>query len=185
MSDTLLSTASMSNDRQRIRQIKHHLKLLKFELHLIESYNHRQPLDTSINSQLTTLLSYEENLFPILPCKKPKAGRLHSTTNNEYRKKSKKSLFAASARATSTPKSSPRQNKISLKPYHTSTPRRSHRHSTALDIQANNNFPVQCILYDKDYEKRQQHKCRHSAVPFSKRSILPRLHQIEENAQWI
>jgi len=146
---------------------------------MIESHNTIQPLNISINSQLTTI-SHEENFCPYLSSKK-KPPILHSTTNNEYRrKKSKKFLFAASARATSTPKNSPIHNRISLKPHYTSTPRRNKRHST--NLPTNNIIPLKRLMYNKDYD---QHKRRHSAVPFSKRSILPRLHPIEENPQWI
>ena len=181
MSDTLfLFTTSMSNDRQRIRQIKCHINQLLSELRLMESDNHHHqpipPLNISISSQLTNL-SHQENFCPYLPSK-PKSGILHSTANQEYRsKRSKKFLFAASARATSTPKSSPIPNRILLHPHQTSTPRRSKRHSTALP--ANNLIPLKRLMYNKDYD---QHKRRHSAVPFSKR---PRLHAIEENPQWI
>ncbi|CAF0861476.1 unnamed protein product [Rotaria sordida] len=173
----------MSKDRQRIRQIKYHINQLLSELRMIESNNDIiQPLNISINSQLTTI-SHEENFCPYLSCKQ-KPVILHSTTNDECRKKSKKFLFAASARATSTPKNSPNHNRIKLKPHHTSTPRRTKRHSTALAIPPNNNniIPLKRLLYNKDYD---QYKRRHSAVPFSKRSILPRLHPIDENPQWI
>ncbi|CAF2619977.1 unnamed protein product [Rotaria sp. Silwood2] len=181
MTDTLLLTSTMSNDRQRIRQIKYHINQLLSELRIIESNNnHIQPLNISINSQLTTIL-HEENFCPYLSCKQ-KAAILHSTTNNQCRKKSKKFLFAASARATSTPKTSPNHYRIILKPHHTSTPRRSKRHSTPLALSPNNIIPLKRLLYNKDYA---QHKRRHSAVPFSKRSILPRLHPIDENQQWI
>lgn len=176
MTDTLLVlTPTMANSRQRIRQIKYHINQLYSEWHMIESdSNHHQPLNISINSQVTTI-SQEENLCPYLTCKKTPAV-LHSTKNNEYRKtKSKKFLFAASARATSTPKSSPVHIRMSLKPHQTSTPRRNKRHSTAL--QTNNIIPLKRLMYNKD---RNQNKRRHSAVPFSKR-----LHPIEENPQWI
>jgi hypothetical protein len=182
MSDTLLLlTTMMPNDRQRIRQIKCHINQLLSELRMIESENHQSipPLNISINSQLTSL-SHEENFCQYLSSKQ-KPAILHSTTNQEYRiKKSKKFLFAASARATSTPKSSPVHNRILLQPHQTSTPRRTKRHSTALPT--NNIIPLKRLMYNKDYD---QHKRRHSAVPFSKRSILPRLHAIEEHPQWI
>jgi hypothetical protein len=185
MTDTLLLfTSTMSNDRQRIRQIKYHINQLLSELRMIESDNNIQPLNISINSQLTTI-SHEENSCPYLSYKQ-KPAILHSTANNEYRKKSNKFLFALSARATSTPKSSPHQKRILLKPHHTSTPRRSKRASTALAVPPNNIIPLKRLLYNKkDYDQRNQHKRRHSAVPFSKRSILPRLHPIDENPQWI
>ncbi|CAF1323006.1 unnamed protein product [Rotaria magnacalcarata] len=183
MTDTLLLLSStMSNDRQRIRQLKYHINQLLSELRMIESNNNIQPLNISINSQLTTL-SHGENFCPYVSCKQ-KPAILHSTTNNEYRKKTKKFLFAASARATSTPKSSPNHNRMMLKPHHTSTPRRNNkRHSTPLAAMPTNNMiPLKRLLYNKDYD---QHKRRHSAVPFSKRSILPRLQPIDENPQWI
>jgi hypothetical protein len=143
---------------------------------LIESPDHHiQPLNISINSQLTTI-SHEENVCPYLSCKRKQAN-LHSTTNQEYyrTKKSKIFLFAASARATSTPKSSPNHHRM-----FTSTPRRSKRHSTALPT--NNIIPLKRLMYNKDSDQRKR---RHTAVPFSKRSILLRLHPIEENPQWI
>ena len=171
----------MSNDRQRIRQIKYHINQLLSELRLIESDNDMSPMNISINSQVTTI-SREENGCPYLS-HKPKSAVLHSTTNNEHRKKSGKFLFALSARATSTPKSSPQQKRLSLKPHQTSTPRRSKHHSTALPMPASNMIPLKRLLYNK--KDREQHTRRHSAVPFSKRSILPRLHPIEENPQWI
>ena len=181
MSDTLLLlTSTISDDRQRIRQIKYHINQLLSELRMIDSDDNIQPLDISLNSQLTTI-SHEEKICPYLSCKQ-KSARLHSTTNNECRKKSKKLLFAPSARATSTPKSSPIHNKILLKPHHTSTPRRSKRHSTGLPVSSNNMISLKRLLYNKDND---QHKRRHSAVPFSKRSILPRLRPIEEDPQWI
>ena len=185
MSDnTLLPVTPMSKERQ-IRQIKCHINQLISELQKLQSIDCIKQLALTISSEVTTISTYEENVCPYLLCQKQKAGVLHSTTNNQYRKKSKKFLFAASARATSTPKSSPIQNKILLKPYQTSTPRRQQRHSTALDIQQNNNIPLKCLLFNKDCVKRHQNKRRHSSVPYSKRSILPRLHLIEENAQWI
>ena len=171
----------MSHDRQRIRQIKYHINQLLSELRLIESNSSDPipPLNISISSQLTSL-SQEENFCPYISSKS-KPAILHSTTNQEYRtKKSKRFLFAASARATSTPKGSPIHHRILLPPCQTSTPRRSKRHSTALP--SNNIIPLKRLIYNKDYD---QHKRRHSAVPFSKRSILPRLHTIEENPQWI
>jgi hypothetical protein len=180
----LFLSPTTSNVHQRIRQLKHHINQLKSEIRVIESVsnnnnNNIRPLNISINSQLTTI-SQEEKFCPLLSCKQ-KPAILHSTTNNEYRtKKSKKFLFAASARATSTPKSSPIHNKIFLKPHHTSTPRRSKRHSTALPT--NNIIPLKRLMYNKDYD---QHKRRHSAVPFSKRSILPRLYLIQGTPQWI
>jgi hypothetical protein len=182
MTDNLLFlTPTMSNERQRIRQIKYHINQLVSELRMIESNdNHIQPLNISINSQLTTI-SQEENCCPYLSSKQ-KPAILHSTKNHEHRKKkSKKFLFAASARATSTPKSSPIHQKLILKPHQTSTPRRNKRHSTALPT--NNIIPLKRLMYNKDYD--QYNKRRHSAVPFSKRSILPRLYPIEENPQWI
>jgi hypothetical protein len=179
MSDTLfLLTTTMSNDRQRIRQIKCRINQLLSELRMIEKDNHHQipPLNISINSQLTNL-SREENFCPYISSKSKQA-ILHSTTNQEYQaKKSKKFLFAASARATSTPKSSPIHNRLFLQPHQTSTPRRSKRHSTGLPM--NNLIPLKRLMYNKSND---QHKRRHSAVPFSKR---PRLHAIEENPQWI
>lgn len=182
MADThLLLASTISNDRQRIRQLKYHINQLLSELRMIESNDNMQPLNISINSQLTTI-SHDENFCPYLSCKQ-KPAILHSTTNNEYRKKSKKFLFAASARATSTPKSSPNHNRMILKPYLTSTPRRSSkRHSTPLALPTNNVIPLKRLLYNKD---RDQHKRRHSAVPFCKRSIIPRLQPIDENPQWI
>lgn len=182
MTDTLLLvTSTMSNDRQRIRQIKYHINQLLSELRMIDSNNQIQPLNLSINSQLTTISHHEDNFCQYLSCKQ-KPAILHSTTNHECRKKSKKFSFAASARATSTPKSSPIHNRMILKPHHTSTPRRSKRHSTGLGLPQNNIIPLKRLLYNKEYD---QHKRRHSAVPFSKRSIIPRLHPIDENPQWI
>jgi hypothetical protein len=165
----------MPNVRKRARQLKYHINQLYSELRLIESPDHHiQPLNISINSQLTTI-SHEENFCPYLSCKRKRA-TLHSTTNQEHRaKKSKKFVFAVSVRATSTPKSSPNHHRM-----FTSTPRRSKRHSTALPT--NNIIPLKHLMYNKD---SNQHKRRHTAVPFSKRSILPRLHTIEENPQWI
>jgi hypothetical protein len=185
MSDTLslLLTSIIPNKRQRIRQIKYHINQLVSELHHIESNNNIQPLNITINSQLTILSHEEEDFCPYLSTKN-KPVILHSTTNDEYRKKSKNFLFAPSARATSTPKSSPHQNRILLKPHHTSTPRRSKRHLTGLAMQPNNMIPLKRLLYNKDFDQRTT-KRRHSAVPFSKRSLLPRLHPIEENPQWI
>lgn len=171
----------MSNDRQRIRHIKYHINQLLSELRLIDGNNSDiiPPLNISINSQLTNL-SHDEQICPFISSK-TKPAILHSTTNQEYRtKKSKKFLFAASARATSTPKSSPVHQRILLPPYQTSTPRRSKRHSTALPT--NQIIPLKRLIYNKDYD---QHKRRHSVVPFSKRSMLPRLQAIEENPQWI
>jgi hypothetical protein len=170
----------MSNDRdrQRIRQLKCHINQLLSELDMIESENHHPipPLNISISSQLTNL-SHEEIFCPYLSSKS-KSTRLHSTANREYRtKKSKKFLFAASARATSTPKSSPIHHRILLQPHQTSTPRCRKRHSNVLPT--NDPIPLKRLMYNKDYD---QHKRRHSAVPFSKR---PRLHAIEENPQWI
>jgi hypothetical protein len=186
MSDnTLLAVTPMPKKRQRIRQLKYHLNQIISELRTLQPIDYIKQLEITIHSEVTTISTHEENFCPYLLCKKQKAGVLHSTTNNQYRKKSKKFLFAASACATSTPKSSPIQNKVLLKPYHTSTPRHQQRHSTALDIQQNNNIPLKCLLYNKDFVKRHQNKRRHSAVPYSKRSILPRLHLIQENAQWI
>lgn len=171
----------MPNPRQRVRQIKHHVNQLLTELCTIQSDKHHQykRFDISISSQLTTL-SQDENICPYLTCQQ-KRPILHSTTNHECRrKKSKKFIFAASACATSTPKSSPIPTKLSLKPHQTSTPRRQKRHSTALPTH--HIIPLKRIMYNKDYN---QNKRRHSAVPCSKRSILPRLQPIEENPQWI
>ena len=185
MTDTFLFV-TMSNDRQRKRQLKCHINQLLSELRLVEPNNHIQPFNISISSHVTTLSSHDEHFCPHLSSRQQKAAVLHSTTNDEYRKKSKKFLFAASARATSTPKSSPIHNKILLKPHQTSTPRRTKPHSTALAIPPNNNnILLKRLLYNKDCAQRNQNKRRHSVVPVSKRSILPRLHPIEENAQWI
>ncbi|UJR22370.1 hypothetical protein I4U23_025432 [Adineta vaga] len=171
----------MSNDRRRIRQIKYHINQLVSEWNMIEPANNIPRLNISIDSQLTNI-SHEENSCPLL-LYKSKVAILHSTTNSEYRKKSHKFCFTLSAQATSTPKSSPQQKRLLLKPHQTSTPRRSIRHSTALTTQPNNMIPLKRLLYNKkDYD---QHKRRHSAVPFSKRSILPRLQPIDENPQWI
>ena len=182
MSDTFLYvTTIMSKERKRIRQLKYTVNQLLSELRLMDPNSSTliPPLNISINSQLTNL-SQEENFCPYMSTKS-KAIVLHSTTNQEYRlKKSKKSLFAASARATSTPKSSPISSRILLPPCQTSTPRRSKRHSTALPT--NHIIPLKRLIYNQDYD---QHKRRHSAVPFSKRSIVPRLQAIEENPQWI
>ncbi|CAF3660077.1 unnamed protein product [Rotaria sp. Silwood1] len=171
----------MSNDRQRARQLKYHVNQLLSELRIIESNNNiPPPLNISINSQLTTI-THEENCCPLLPYKQ-KPVILHSTTNNECRKKSKKFLFAISIQATSTPKNSPNHNRFIIKPHYTSTPRRSKCHSIGLALPSNNIIPLKRLLYNKD---NKQHKRRHSSVPFSKRSNFPRLYPIDENSQWI
>ena len=184
MTDTLLLlTSNMSTDRQRVRQIKVHINQLLSELRSIESNVNISPFHLTINSQLTNL-SHEANPCPHLSSKR-KSTRLHSTANHEHRRKSKKSvfkssptkaLFAPSARATSTPKVSPQQKKSPQ----TSTP----LHSTAFAFSPNQLIPLKRLLYNREHDPRP-HKRRHSAVPFSKRSILPRLHRIEENPQWI
>ena len=182
MSDTVLFyTTTMANDRQYARQLKHHVNQILSQLRVIDpkSFGAIPPLNISISSQLTSL-SEDEHICPCISSKS-KPAILHSTTNQEYRtKKSKKLLFAPSAHATSTPKSSPIHQRILLPPFQTSTPRRSKRHSTALPT--NHLIPLKRLIYNKDCD---QHKRRHSAVPFSKRSILPRLQAIEENPQWI
>ncbi|CAF1029382.1 unnamed protein product [Adineta steineri] len=174
---------AMSNDHQRARQLKYHINQLLSELRMIESDNNIRPLEISINSQLTTI-SHEDDYCPYFSSKRKRA-TLHSTTNNENRKKSKFS-FDLSARATSTPKSSPQEKKILLKPYHTSTPRRSKCHTILSPVPTNNMISLKRLLYNKkDKDQRHQHKRRHSAVPSSKRFTLRRLTPIEENPLFI
>jgi hypothetical protein len=174
----------MSAERQRVRQIKVHINQLLSELRSIESDVNISPLHLTIHSQLTNL-SHDDNPCPYLSAKR-KSARLHSTANHEHRRKSKKpvfksspskALFAPSARGTSTPKVSPQQRKSPQ----TSTP----LHSTAFAFSPNQLIPLKRLLYNRGEHDSRPHKRRHSAVPFSKRSMLPRLHRIEENPQWI
>jgi hypothetical protein len=187
MNDTLLLFSStMSNDHERIRQIKYHINQLLSELHRIESNNNSlenfQPFNLTNNSSLTTM-SHEKcllnNQCPYLSCKHT---RLHSTTYNEYKKfrqrkkllksSPKKKFFAPSVCATSTPKNSPKEH-ILLKHHLTSTPRRNKRQST-------NIIPLKRLLYTNKDSNRQRYSI--------KRSLLPgynSLNPIEENPQWI
>ncbi|CAF1540638.1 unnamed protein product [Adineta ricciae] len=169
----------MSKDRLK-RKLVHHLNDIISEIHRLDNNCNIPLMNFSISSQLTTV-SQEEICCPYLS-HGSKPAILHSTANSEYRKKSSKMAFAFAARATSTPKSSPQQTRLLLKPHQTSTPRRSKRHSTVSTLPANNIIPLKRLLYNK---KDNQHRRRHSAVPFPKRSIVPRLHPIEENQQWI
>lgn len=187
MNDTfLLFSSTMSNNHQRIREIKYHINQLLSELHRIESNNNSfenvQPLNLSINSSISNEKCLLNNQCPYLSCQQ---AILHSTTYHEYKKSSQrkkhliitpKKNFVALACATSTPKHSPNQNSLFLKPHLTSTPRRNKRQSTNL-------IPLKRLLYNKNNNKDSNQK-RHS----TKRAILPHynsLHPIDENPQWI
>jgi len=93
----------MSNDHERIRQIKYHINQLLSELHLIESNKNSlenfQPFNLTNNSSLTTI-SHEKcllnNQCPYLSCKHT---RLHSTTYNEYKNlRQRKKLLKSSTK---------------------------------------------------------------------------------------
>jgi len=187
MNDTLLFFSStMSNNHERIREIKHHINQLLSELRLIEPNNSYlekfQPFNTTINSSLSSISNEKCLIDNQCPYLSHKQVILHSTTYHEYKKLqqrkkylilSPKKKFVALACATSTPKNSPNQN-ILLKPHLTSTPRRNKRQST-------NIIPLKRLLYNNNKDSNRQ---RHSA----KRLILPRyspLHPIDENPQWI
>ena len=176
-----------SNDQQRIRQIKFHINQLLSELRSMETSVQIPPLNLSIHSQLTDL-SAEENSCPYLLTKR-KSARLHSTAHQLGSRR--KFLFAPAARATSTPKVPPSSFKRPS-PLQTSTPRRTQRHSTPLNLSPNQIIPLKRLLYNRDAEPRVStgaSKRRHSAVPSStkRKSLLPRLQCIEEDLspQWI
>lgn len=170
-----------SNDQQRIRQIKFHINQLLSELRSMESTVQIPPLNLTIHSQLTDL-SVEENSCPYLLTKR-KSARLHSTAHHHHHGTRRKSVFAPSARATSTPKVSPKTTRRPS-PLRTSTP----RHSTPFSSSVNQIIPLKRLLYNHDADQRlTASKRRHSAVPSSKRkSVLPRLKCIDEDLpQWI
>lgn len=159
----------MSTDRKLLRQLKSHYNRLCLELrsHDPHTFSHLQLLDLSISSQITSVSHRNEHICQYLSSEQ-KPEILHSTTNQEHqRRKSKKFVFAASACATSTPKTSRTLNKISVKPSHTSTPRRSQRHSTP--VQPTTLIPLKRLIYKKD---STQHRRRH-------------LYLIDENPQWV
>jgi hypothetical protein len=176
----------MSNDQERIRELKYHINQLLSELRLIEP-NHNSleefpPFNITLNSSLTTRSNEKYGLVDHqCPYLTRQQTILHSTTYQEYKKLQQrkkhyiltpKKNFVAFACATSTPKNSPNQNILLKQPHLTSTPRRNKRQST-------NIIPLKRLLYHKDVNRQ-----RHSA----KRSILPRyssLHPIDENPQWI
>ena len=185
MNDSLLFfSSSMSRDHQRIQEIKHHINQLLAELQLMQAKECRPPFYLSINSELTSVSQKKTRLdYPCCPCLSPKSDqqmRLHSTTLSEnqkvQRKKiNKKLLFTPNspkklfltARATSTPKSSPLPT-TALARYHTSTPRRSKRHL----------IPLKRLLYNHDYPRYRPS----AALPFARHTPL---HPIVENHQWI
>lgn len=178
----------MSNEHERIRQIKYHINQLLSELRMIEPncnyLENFQPFNITINSSLTTISHENCLLDKKCPYLSHKQTILHSTTYHEHRKlykrkkilvtSPKKSHFTTSSCLTSTPKNSPTQN-ILLKPHLTSTPRR-HKH------QSSNIIPLKRLLYNKN--KSSNNRQRYSV----RRSILPHynsLHPIDENPQWI
>lgn len=176
MSETIFF--SPTDDRQRIRQLKIHINQLLTELRSIENHVEQKPFHLTIQTDFTHLSTEEVPSCPFVTLKR-KSTRLHSTANHEHRRKSKKISpstlgFAATACATSTPKMSSQNKRLPQ----TSTPRHS------LHDIGNPLIPLKRLLYHQDTEHRNQ-KRRHSAVPFTKRSMLPRLQRIEENPQWI
>lgn len=193
MSDRLLVLSStMSNEHERIREIKYHINQLLSELRTIEPDNscleNFQPFNITINSSSTTLNNENFLLDNACPYLSRKQAILHSTTYHEYRKNHKrkkllllsspkKNIFSNSICATSTPKHSPNQN-ILHKPHLTSTPRHSKRQST-------NMIPLKRLLYNnKNATNKISNRQRYS----TKRSIIPRyshLNPIDENPQWI
>jgi hypothetical protein len=193
MSDTFFFLSStMSNDHERIREIKYHINQLLSELRLIEPNNSYlekfQPFNITLNSSLTTISNEKCLLDHQCPYLSRKQAILHSTTYHEYKKiqQRKKCLtltpkrnFVALACATSTPKNSPNQN-ILLKPHLTSTPRRNKRQST-------NFIPLKRLLYNNN-NNNNNNKDFNRQRTSAKRSILPRyspLHPIDENPQWV
>jgi hypothetical protein len=190
MSGALLYFSStMSNNHERIREIKYHINQLLSELRLIEPNNNYleniQPFNITMNSSLTTISNEKCLLDNQCPYLSRKQKLLHSTTYHEYKKiqqrkkhfiLSPKKNFVALACATSTPKNSPNQN-ILLEPHLTSTPRRYKRQST-------NFIPLKRLLYNNNNNNKDSNRQRHS----TKRSLLPHyshLHPIDENPQWI
>ena len=149
----------MSDDHQRIRQIKAHINQLFSELRRIEPNNQSLENLLPFNSSFTTI-SHEkcllDNQCPYLS--RPQA-KFHSTTYHEYKKLQQRKMpclfspkkdFLIFACATSTPKHSPNEN-ISLKAHLTSTPRRNKRPSTNL-------IPLKRLLYNKNQQKKDTNR---------------------------
>lgn len=167
-----------NESRQRIRQIKVHINQLLAELRTIETNVEQKPFHLTIQTDLTRLSEDEIPTCPYVSLKR-KSMRLHSTTNQEHRRKSKKILqnklvFGASACATSTPKASAQSKRVPQ----TSTPRHS------IQELHNPSIPLKRLLYHQENDQRAQ-KRRLSSIHNGKRSLLPRLQRIEENPQWI
>jgi hypothetical protein len=172
----------MSNNPERIHQIKSHINQLLLELHRIESNSNSSSFNLPLNSSFTKISNEKCLLDNQCPYLSRQQTILHSTTYHEYKKlrqrknhyilSPKKNLLAFAC-ATSTPKKSSNEN-ILLKPHLTSTPRRNKRPST-------NFIPLKRLLYNHNSNNKDANRPRHSA----KRTILRPLHPIDENPQWI
>lgn len=176
----------MSNQHQRIREIKSHINQLLSELRRIEPDQHTLENYPPLNCSLTRSSQEKCLLDSQCPYLSRQQTIFHSTTYHEYKKLQQrkkhfiltpKKTFHALACATSTPKNSPNQNTL-LKPHLTSTPRRHKRQSTNL-------VPLKRLLYKNNQQQdKDANRPRHSA----KRSMLPRfspLRPLDEQPQWI
>lgn len=178
----------MSNKHERIREIKYHINQLLSELRRIE------PNDSNLDKHRSFTQISSEPCF--LDCHCPYLSRqldiFHSTTYHDYKKLqqqqqqqhkefslSPKKNFLGFACATSTPKTSPNENHLLLKPYRTSTPRRYHQPSTNL-------IPLKRLLYNQYPSDKDTNRFRHS----TKRPIIfprsnPRPPSMDNHLQWI